>query len=688
MSEQQLQQTESIKFLVDNIDKGNVVLPEFQRDFVWDLGKTYELFDSLVKDIFIGSIIYGKPSFEITVREIDKRPRKGVGSRAKLKTKFFTREEIEHKAQINNFRLVLDGQQRATSIYRALKGIDNVWIVIKNEEELSEEIQEKEFKDRTLEELIYEFAGHEDEDRLSVKISDAYAISNSDFFEDEIKDNYFNSLSFIVGMDESEIKDAFRKYLVVNKKLNELYGSEKLLSYYLLNMSTEKFALFFERSNSKGVQLNFIDILAAKLYTGFNLRDAIDKLQNSYHISDYKFNREIIVRTISYIVSNGKEVDRTYILSNLNYNHFNEYWDSVCNYYKKVVDFLSKGNFMLSQSWMPYENMIIPLMIFLKELDGNDFSQMNEKQHEFISYWYWSSIFSQRYSSGTNEVIIQDSTILSKIAKNLMISDKSYFNKIKIQMNNHEDILSLTKKGSAVYKGVLNFINFISKGLIDWNNSSKLSFNSKLEDHHIFPKQYIKENYADDENALSLMDCVANRTLLPKLTNIRIGKKAPSEYLMDIKVKNNYIEDSLINHHIPTELLEGMYDDFYWDFVETRAKNMYELIEVNIIHQEKQILDNFYQAPIISNSGNIKVFATYYNTRIEATFDIDTEKILYRGKTYSVSAAANKVKEELSDKNNRSINRSTNGWKFWKYITDLKEERFIDDFRKTNILTV
>jgi uncharacterized protein with ParB-like and HNH nuclease domain len=67
------QKTESLSQLVSDIDKGAVALPEFQRDFVWEVEKTYDLFDSFVKDIFVGSLIYGSPSFEITVREIDKR---------------------------------------------------------------------------------------------------------------------------------------------------------------------------------------------------------------------------------------------------------------------------------------------------------------------------------------------------------------------------------------------------------------------------------------------------------------------------------------------------------------------------------------------------------------------------------------------------------------------------------------
>jgi hypothetical protein len=72
------QKTESIVQLVDDINRGAVALPEFQRDFVWDIEKTYDLFDSFARDIFVGSLIYGIPSFEITVRELDRRARSGI----------------------------------------------------------------------------------------------------------------------------------------------------------------------------------------------------------------------------------------------------------------------------------------------------------------------------------------------------------------------------------------------------------------------------------------------------------------------------------------------------------------------------------------------------------------------------------------------------------------------------------
>lgn len=74
-------QTESLLDIVRDIKSQTLLLPEFQRDFRWEMDQTYDLFDSLIREIFIGTIIYGKPSFGMTLRQIDDRPRKGKGAR-------------------------------------------------------------------------------------------------------------------------------------------------------------------------------------------------------------------------------------------------------------------------------------------------------------------------------------------------------------------------------------------------------------------------------------------------------------------------------------------------------------------------------------------------------------------------------------------------------------------------------
>ena len=173
----------------------------------------------------------------------------------------------------------MDGQQRTTSLYRALKGTDEVWFVAKNEDE----IQNTSFENAKLEELLEEIAGEQDAERLSIKLSDVWDIEQNDYDEEEIKEKFFFQTSYYQTYCNDEgfdIKSEFKKYRNLRKKLADLFKSEKLLSFYLLDMNLEKFVVFFERRNTRGVQLNFIDILAAKLYTGnFNLKEKIKNFQ-------------------------------------------------------------------------------------------------------------------------------------------------------------------------------------------------------------------------------------------------------------------------------------------------------------------------------------------------------------------------------------------------------------------------
>jgi uncharacterized protein with ParB-like and HNH nuclease domain len=679
MNDTEKQSSQSIKELCVNIEKNIIALPEFQRDFVWDIAKSYDLFDSLIRDIFIGSIIYGIPSFEVTVRELDHRPRKAKGKRRKsLKLTSYTKEQIYNMVNTQKFLLVLDGQQRITSIYRALKGIDSVWFITKTLEELTDEFGEINFNDLTLEQIMYEIAGYPDEDRLSIKFSDVYAIMNESYFEAEIKELFFNQSEFEKSYDEEEYENQFRNYLIVSRKIQDLFKAQKLIAYHLLNMSSEKFALFFERSNSKGVQLNFIDILAAKLYEGFNLRKEMEIFSERCE-EKYKFQRETIVRALSCIVSNGRNVDKKYILTNLTYHDFRTYWDHVCNLYKKVLDFLYDNHFIISQSWMPYENMIIPLMIFLRCLPNKDFSQMNENQKSFIHYWYWSSIFSQRYGGASNDIIIQDSNVLMKIANNEKIFDKVYFSKLqKIQISNYEDVFSFSKKSSSIYKGILNLINQNTSGLIDWSSTNRITFNSKLEDHHIFPVKYIENKYKNSPEIIELTDCVANRTLIPKISNIKIGKKAPSVYLKELKKNNPNLPKSLECHLIPEDISNGLYDEFFTDFITDRAKLIFDVIQDTITNKKDTVIKDFYDTIKIKGSS-IKVFGKYRKKTVEATFNLNTEQILFNGDKYSsISTAANIAKENLGGKSNAS----TNGWKFWRFINDDGKEVFIDELRK------
>lgn len=674
-----MEQTQSLENLIKDIDADKIVLPEFQRDFVWEISKTYDLFDSLVKDIFVGAIIYGIPSFEIAVREVDNRPKAAKGKRrAALTIRTISMQEIQKRQKLNkaNFRLALDGQQRITSIYRAIKGIDPVWFIAKNEFEL----ETTPFDKVELEELLFDFDGSQDSKRVSIKLSDVWLMDIENLDDDEVKEKYFKSTEYYKSFCETpdfDEKAEYKKYRYLKKKLTELFKQEKLLSFYLLDMSLEKFVTFFERSNTRGVQLNFIDILAAKLYTGnFNLKKKIEEFQKLN--PNYTLVPEIVVRSIAYIKSSPKEINRNYILTELKAEDFINNWDKLCAYYKISLDFLYENRFIISQDWMPYENMLIPLMIFLKELDGS-FHKMNQTQKEFLSFWYFNSAFSLRYSGSSNERIIEDSTIFTNIAKGKKISSLSFFNKLtKIQVLSQSDIYSFDKKANAVYKGILNLINYHSGGLIDWNNDSKLSLNSELEDHHIFPKAYL-EDILSTESDKDFIDCVANRTLVPKKLNIKISDQKPSDYLNKIKEANQNFGQTLENHLIPIELLTGGFDTDFKFFLEYRCDRIFEIIQQHIISPLSKIKETFYEEIKLDESSNIQVFGKYKNNKADASFNPSSSKIFYKGKVYdSPSAAAQVVKVEFG----ANPDTTENGWTFWKFINENGEEKQIDEFRE------
>jgi hypothetical protein len=673
-----MEQSQSITSLVQDIENGYAVLPEFQRDFVWEISRSIDLFDSLVKDIFIGAIIYGIPSFEMTTRSIDNRERKQKGKKRKgLPLKHFTKKEIEEKQKLNksNFRLILDGQQRITSIYRCLVGIDEVFFVRNNFEELPEELQNKTVANQTLEDLLYSFDTEDQDDRISVKLSDAWKCMDEGIFEEEIKESFFKTSDFyLTNFDQEDFdeSESFKYYLITLRKIQNLFKADKLLSYYLLDMTLDKFVLFFERSNSRGIQLNFIDILTAKLYEGFNLKENIKKFEADN--SGYLLNEELIVRAIAYFISKDRneetgksiEIHRNFILTELSATHFNENWDKVTKWFRKSLEYLFKNNFAVHQNWIPYPNMIIPLIAFQKELNSG-FDQMTDGQKEFIEYWYWCSVFSQRYTGSSNEKIIQDCNVLIAIARGEKIKDRTYFHKLsKLVISSSKDLFTYEKKQNAVYRGILNFINFSVGGYLDWNNTSKIDFKSEVDDHHIFPKDYILKNTKEEDEERDLVDSVVNKTLIPKITNIKIGNKAPSKYLNEIKVGNNpNISESIKSHIIDIDILNEYYDKNATFFWELRAEEIFKLINSKITDRSGKIKSDHFEEISFDKQSQIRVLGKYYSKIVEGMFNPKTFAIQYNGIIYETpSGAGIQAIKDLGGHENSTIN----GWTFWKYI--------------------
>jgi hypothetical protein len=580
-------QTESLLDIVRSIQGETLLLPEFQRDFRWEMDQTYDLFDSLIREIFIGTIIYGKPGFGMTLRQVDDRPRKGRGARAPLRMRHYSKEEILTKSRTQNLRVILDGQQRITSIYRALTGVDAVYVVLRDD------LRPEELVEQPLERVLGEVAGEESEEAVSVRLDVAYR-EEVESLEGEDLDAEFarTALGQRVGPDAPEWKPLAKAYRRTVKKLSDLYKKQKLVAFHLLDMSLEKFCLFFERSNSRGIQLNFTDILAAKLYHGFNLRQKIEEFEGQHNL---RLNRETIVRTIAYLSSaeagEPVSIDKKSILEDLDAQDFLAHWDRVTGLYRLSLDYLVNQHFVLSPDWLPSENMIVPLMVFLSHVRG--FDRINEAQRRFLEFWFWSSVFANRYSTASNEVIILDGQALAQVAQDRRIERRDYFTRLRPLVKDSDDLFIYTKRTSAIYRGVLNLIGYAARGLRDWRSTQAIDPTKPLDDHHIYPRAYItSEPPLDIEQAeaAQLVDCVVNRTLIPKNLNVTVGKRPPQTYLGELVRQNPRLEESLRDHLVPPEMATNTeWNRQFKRFLDVRARSIMGLIERYVLGPAREV---------------------------------------------------------------------------------------------------
>ncbi|NJP05555.1 MAG: DUF262 domain-containing protein [Chloroflexaceae bacterium] len=597
--------TESLLDIIRGIHNKSIMLPEFQRDFRWEMSQTYDLFDSLIRNIFIGTIIYGKPSFGITLRGIDLRPRRGRGSRQALELYHFTDEEIKRQSQEQNLRIILDGQQRVTSIYRAITGIDEVYFILKPD------LDPQTINQYSLEDMVLEVAGDESPDSISVKLSYAYQTEVSGL-EAEEQNEWFEQTRYartmLADASDEEMKHATRIYRRALRKLIDLFKQQKTVAYYLLDLELEKFCLFFERSNSRGIQLNFIDILAAKLYRGFNLRQKIEDFETKY---DMSLNREIIVRAIAYVSGLSAQeatprkaisIDRQYILKYLDVDDFNRHWDTMCAHYVECWNYLFSKQYVLSRDWIASENMILPLMMFRYASQG--FDSITAEQQQFLEYWYWASTFANRYSGSSNEVIIADSAVLIQVARQKFAVTRNYVSRLRSLVDEPEDLFGYTKRTSSIYRGMLNLIGYAAGGLRDWSNGKYLDPSMKLEDHRIYPRPYLNSHPELDispAEAEQLVDSVINRSLIPKLL-LRIANKGPQQYLSELQSKNPRLAECLQDHLIPPDMItDSRWNEDFKLFLEQRAAAMFALIKRYAIDPTDKIIERYGAGSSISD---------------------------------------------------------------------------------------
>ncbi len=545
--------------LLTLIHSGDMALPDFQRSFVWDPSATQELIISIASNYPAGSLL-----------------------RVKNSNTLFAVREFEGAPKLNGRKpiyLILDGQQRLTSLYQAFYGRGEHKFFI----DLNCLMEDKDF-----EESIF---------HLRVSKAD----KKYDTIEKQAK-NFVLPLEIIYGdsrgyygwMDAIiEEKDLSKEESSsLRNKLRDVYRNwVEFIEHYEFPVVTlsertsgDAVCTIFETLNRTGVKLSVFELLTARFWPeGVNLRLLYDAaLKECPLLDDFQLDPYYILQAISLLNSEkAPSCKRKDLLNELNSRLINLHWADVTNAFNATLQILSEDCGVLISQWLPYNTILIPMAAVWakqKEATGMQIGTNRKK----LTQWFWCSVFSQAYENAPNSQAAKDFTELNKWMKG--------GEEPETMRNFHFDIDQLRETGPrqrAVYRGVICLI--LRNRPIDFYENktitAELLLDKKIDDHHIFPDAYLESKKVPKHQR----DCIINRTLIDRKTNQRIGKRPPVEYLKDIEKR---IGQDVLNKVITTHLIASdtktLCKESFNDFLENRI----EILRANIEEVTGKIIKN------------------------------------------------------------------------------------------------
>ena len=516
--------------LLKKVYNGEVVLPDFQRSFIWEPEDIRELIVSVLGGYFIGSMLIledvsSESPFALRLIE-------GV-------------KEVNPNATIKSLvKIILDGQQRTTALFYALYEPN---IPLKNRK------NPYRFYINIEKALKSEW----DDAVIAVNLQDRKRLKEVESDENIIPCRFLRE-EYLGGLVSKFNKDPNLLNQVIS-----LYNRFRNYQVHMVELARgtppDVIVETFERINRTGEPLSTFELLTAKLYKhGIKLRDLLDDSRKKYRSLGY-VHPEYILKIIALI--RGKEPKRKELL-NLSAENFEQDWWRACSAlefaFNRITDIKNGYGVLEFKKWMPYETMIIPLAALIDYLKTEKL-ETHENYHK-IDRWYWTSVFETRYDQAADTTSYQD----YKKVKEWIMGDQEpdFIGKFDVASVD----LEVNKQSSAIYRGVVGLI--VLRGALDFKTGQPPQYEKeRVQDDHIFPKSIFK------------YDGIANRTLIS--TNIQKGNKRPSQYFAQMLTEHGQskTEEIIESHLIPRAALNNLLKDNITTFIEKRKTAIMEEVK-------------------------------------------------------------------------------------------------------------
>ena len=522
-------------------------LPDFQRDYVWDPSATINLVASVARDYPAGSILTVGNANHFAVRKFENAPNTGVMPKY----------------------LVLDGQQRLTSLYQALFGTGeyryylDIKLFLDNKDLVEEEVikfakEGKKIGGKTVNDLMENDYSYQAQNKV-MPLSHIFGTGKSfhkwakkvqKALPSEERDEFSDQMDLVYETFVSKIE----KYMFPVVSLSA-------------ETSIDSLCTIFETLNRRGVKLTIFELLTARFWKdGVNLRTLWDTaVEENPVLTDYDVQPYQIIQGISLITYPSASCKREDVL-NLKAADIDSRWDLVVESMVYGLEILRNDCMILNDKWLPTSGMLGPLAATLAI--GKSFPKASKGVRRIqVVKWLWCSIFSQRYEAAANTRGEKDVNDLRD-----WFADPTKIPVSITQFSFDPNVLrTVSSKGAGVYKGVICLSMRTHGGSLDFVTGAPIAHqlitSGEVDDHHIFPKSYLMnvKNIKDK----TLVNCVINRTLIDRETNKMISAKAPSDYVSSLKAPN--VPLVLESHLIPSGPSSPLYDDDYEAFLTQRS---------------------------------------------------------------------------------------------------------------------
>ncbi|MFB8798336.1 MAG: DUF262 domain-containing protein [Microcoleus sp.] len=528
--------------LIGDVYNAKVVVPEFQRSFVWERDDVEEFLTSLLQGYFIGTFLM-----------LD----------TPTKTPMFPFRNVEGVEKVNSnvrskdhttVQLVLDGQQRITSLFYAFYEPNIPLKKVKNPYRFYLDL------DRAL-------SGNIDEAVVGISMQDG---KRKMYFEELCGEH--KAIGF------SLLRDASRFYQWLyqeqsawkGEKLNKIQEIYERLNRFMVPVvalpaetSKEDIVNIFERINRTGVSLSLFDLAVAQLYLNkIKLRSLWDTFSKKHKVVTSVVEPVFLLRVIALL--EGKGITRPDLLNAIDLEEtvFNNRWNQAVEWIVQAHKRMTEEYGAFAEQWIPYTTSVVTLAVLLYKLKAKS---AGVEDYQKVDRWYWGCVLSGRYESSLPTKTFQDIRDLEYWIERTTNAPQ-WLEQFGIQDLNLDTI---DDRRTALYRGIMGLV--VCEGAKDFLTGQSAKLN-ECQDDHIFPKSVYKKSHGEKVNQ------ILNRTLIWEPTNKTKGNKQPSQFFQECLVKHGNDEskllDTLSSHFISKDAYDALKEDNFDGFITERRKTL------------------------------------------------------------------------------------------------------------------